>query len=117
MSGANKGTWTAEFHESLAVSLFTVMGPFTPEKQAALVEAMSQRGHNVSWEAIRSHFPSFPSFTNKQAKMAKWDDAMESQLFQSVFYVLNPQLSHENQAAIVARMTEQGYDVNWNAIR
>ncbi len=39
--------------EDLMVALFVVLGPIPLEKQEGLTEYMNNRGHNVSWEAIR----------------------------------------------------------------
>ncbi|CAJ2510973.1 Uu.00g065980.m01.CDS01 [Anthostomella pinea] len=48
---------------------------------------------------------------------SKWDDAMNAALYQSIYDVLDPKFTKEDQAAIVASMAAQGYSVNWNGIR
>lgn len=37
----------------LVMGAFTVLGPIPTDKQAALVKYMEDKGHSISWEAIR----------------------------------------------------------------
>ncbi|RYP88813.1 hypothetical protein DL769_000227 [Monosporascus sp. CRB-8-3] len=128
----------------MMMALYTVLGPIPGEKKDELVKFMQDRGHDVTWEGIRTtpiqfldffniveipeHHRPQPIIHHSQYSIShstpsilimtkKWDDQMLAQLGQIIFDVVQPQFNQEHQDAIVQRMNEKGYTVNWNAIR
>ncbi|RYP48593.1 hypothetical protein DL768_005548 [Monosporascus sp. mg162] len=97
----------------MMMALYTVLGPIPGERKDDIVKFMQDRGHDITWQGIRiTHcIPSILIMTKK------WDDQMLARLGQIIFDVVQPQFTQEHQDAIVQRMNEKGYTVNWNAIR
>lgn len=45
--------WVPEAYEAMAISLFEMASPLDKDAQQKLVDLMTARGHNISWEGIR----------------------------------------------------------------